>query len=199
MRNVLDTLEMLQDLGFVIHAKKSVLIPTRCITFLGFIFDTKNMTITLTEEKKNNTKMLAKEILDTNVSIRVVSRFIGNLTNSFDGVPEGKLYYRHIEYHKNVSIKIAKGDYDGACHLSNQALDEVVWWYYNIDHAHASIKSTPMVDYFVHTDASNEGWGASDVQLPDINGRWAFRELQFHITCLNLGYRTGSKIVPASE
>ena len=38
MSNVLATLEMLQDLGFVIHAKKSVLIPTQCITFLGFIF-----------------------------------------------------------------------------------------------------------------------------------------------------------------
>ena len=53
LKNVLATLEILQDLGFVIHATKSVLIPTQRITFLGFIFDTLAMTITLTKEKKN--------------------------------------------------------------------------------------------------------------------------------------------------
>ena len=65
-------------------------------------------------------------------------------------------------------------------------MDEVVWWYYNIDHAQVRITSTPEVDYFIHTDASNDGWGASDGQLPDINGRWAFRELHFHINVLEL-------------
>ena len=38
--NILAKLILLQDLGFVIHSDKSVLIPTQKLTFLGFVIDT---------------------------------------------------------------------------------------------------------------------------------------------------------------
>ena len=40
MNNIFVTLECLQELGFIIHPTKSVLVPTQKITFLGFIFNT---------------------------------------------------------------------------------------------------------------------------------------------------------------
>ena len=39
---------MLDDLGFVVHLEKSVLTPTRKLTFLGFNLDSSEMTVTLT-------------------------------------------------------------------------------------------------------------------------------------------------------
>ena len=56
MANIKITLKWLQELGFVIHPEKSVLYPTQKITFLGFIIDTVNMTVTLTPEKKAKLK-----------------------------------------------------------------------------------------------------------------------------------------------
>ena len=42
------------------------------------------------------------------------------------------------------------------------------------------------IDYAIHTDASNEGWGASDNRYPDINGRWTLGEQMLHINALEL-------------
>ena len=41
------------------------------------------------------------------------------------------------------------------------------------------------VDYIIHTDASNLGWGAHD-EDQTINGRWSDSEKIFDINCLKL-------------
>ena len=51
--NVLSTTEIIRSLGFTIHPEKSKFIPTQCITFLGFVLNSVQMTITLTLEKKS--------------------------------------------------------------------------------------------------------------------------------------------------
>jgi hypothetical protein len=98
-----------------------------------------------------------------------------------------QLYYRHIELDKSVSLKLAKGNYEADCHLSHEALNEIAWWIENIPNAYGKLKTTPRIDYFIHTDASNEGWGASDGIGPDINGRWSLGEQEMmHINALEL-------------
>ena len=49
--NVTDTVSLMTDLGFIIHVKKSVLFPTKTITFLGNIIDSEEMKVTLLKEK----------------------------------------------------------------------------------------------------------------------------------------------------
>ena len=56
--NILDTVKLLKELGFVIHADKSVLTPRQTIVFLGFFISSKHMTLSLTDEKKNKIKPL---------------------------------------------------------------------------------------------------------------------------------------------
>ena len=51
-KNVNDTAIMLRSLGFTIHSEKSVLKPTQNLIYLGFITNSKDMTLKLTEEKK---------------------------------------------------------------------------------------------------------------------------------------------------
>lgn len=90
-----------QDLGFVIHPDKSVLIPTQKLTFLGFVIDTRCMTVTLTQEKKTKIVKMGLGLLERpHVTIRMVTSFIGNLTASMEAVPYGRLYYRNIEWAK---------------------------------------------------------------------------------------------------
>ena len=51
VHNVIDTLSLFHQLGFVIHPDKSVLIPTQRLTFLGFVLDSQSMTVALTRDQ----------------------------------------------------------------------------------------------------------------------------------------------------
>lgn len=53
-RNVQYTTSLLNSLGFIINRQKSVMIPNRRCRFLGFIFDSEQMTIELPFEKRQN-------------------------------------------------------------------------------------------------------------------------------------------------
>ena len=45
--------------------------------------------------------------------------------------------------------------------------------------------SAPTVDYIIHTDASNLGWGAHD-EYQTVSGRLSDSEKTLHINCLEL-------------
>ena len=56
--NVHETKLLLEGLGFHIHPKKSVFLPTQVITFLRFEINTVTMTISLTNAKKNEIRLM---------------------------------------------------------------------------------------------------------------------------------------------
>ncbi len=188
--NIKATLQCLQSLGFVIHPDKSVLYPTQELIFLGFIINTVNMTITLVTEKKEKIVIKGKGLLHrNNITIRMVSSFIGSLTSSFDAVPFGRLHYRHLEWCKTEALKASYYDFDGPCSLTAKAVSEINWWLDNITDSFAYIKDIPDIGKTIHTDASKHlggGWGASDGIHQDINGRWSEHEQKHSINCLEL-------------
>lgn len=79
-KNISDTTYLLDYLGFTIHPDKSVLKPTQIITFLGFIIDSRNMCVRLTEERANNIVEMASDLIKKrSVTIRQFAQVIGNL------------------------------------------------------------------------------------------------------------------------
>ena len=165
--NVLATVSLLQELGFVIHPTKSIFVPTQKITFLGFKIDTLNMTLTLISNKKENIRNIAAVLLlKQSSSIRTLASFLGNIVSSFEAVPNGNLFYRNIEQQKIEALKTSKGNFDiNIKQLSSASLSEITWWHKHIMHAKLSIKPTPDIDYVIYTGASESDWGAHD----DIN------------------------------
>ena len=148
------------------------------------------MTVELTVEKKERIKNMGIGLLSKdNRTIRMVSSFIGNLTASFEAVPYGRLYYRHLEFSKTSALEASKYDFDAQCPLSEQALGEIGWWINNIGDSFAYIRAIPDIDQVIYTDASKHqggGWGASDGVHDDINGRWSLEEQKLDINCLEL-------------
>ena len=127
--NVLNTIEILRSLGFTIHPDKSKFIPTQCITFLGFILNSVQMTITLTLEKKEKILNLHHEILKEDVvAIRFLSKLIGDLVVAFPAVTLCPLYYRVLEMDKAIALQLANGNYDASVRLSNEAKKQLSWW-----------------------------------------------------------------------
>ena len=81
-QNVWKIITLLDQLGFVVHPDKSVFSPTQEIEYLGFFINSKNMTIKLTLEKKEDLKQLALEILGMKIQ---KIKLLGKITSSFPG------------------------------------------------------------------------------------------------------------------
>ena len=84
--NVTDTITLLEKLGFVIHPDKSALIPLQQLVTLGFILNSVDMTVRLTQEKKTSLHNSCEQLLQsTEITIRELSQVIGKIVASFLG------------------------------------------------------------------------------------------------------------------
>lgn len=178
---------LLSRLGFIIHPDKSVLTPSQCIEFLGFILDSTNMTVCLTTKKREKISQLCLEFRQPNkyFTIRQVAMLIGTLVSSFPGVEYGPLYYRDLESDKDLYLKNNNGNFDGLMTLSKDSLREVNWWSVHIHSAFRNIyHSNP--DIVLYTDASGTGWGAKTDTGQETSGIWSKSESKMHINFLEL-------------
>ncbi len=93
--NVLDTVLLLDRLGFTVHNQKSSLIPSQSITFVGFLLNSTSMTVKLTVEKVDKLISLCHELLGRkSVLLRQLAKLIGKLVASEPGVEFAQLHYK---------------------------------------------------------------------------------------------------------
>lgn len=183
--NAGETIKLLTKAGFTINYKKSMLLPSKCIKFLGFIINSETMLIKLPEDK---TKVIIdasiKLLKNVNLSIRNVASYIGLIVSTFPAVLYGPVYYRCLEKEKIIALSKVKGNFDAPMSLNEIALKEVRWWRDNVRDASKPIK-LPMVTVTIYTDASLDGWGAV-INGESTGGRWDSHENKLHINILEL-------------
>ena len=93
LHNIENTIELLRNLGITIHPTKSILTTTQRIAFLGFVIDSVQMTLEITEEKKNKIHNLCLEILQKEkITLRTLASVIGNFVACFPAVPLGPFF-----------------------------------------------------------------------------------------------------------
>lgn len=130
--NMNATKKLLEKAGFFINPDKSSFIPSHEIKFLGFILNSKEMTIKLPINKKAKVISLCHNLLSNpRLKIRDLSVFIGVLVSSFPGVQYGPLHYRFLDVLKTEGLRVSKGNYDAFIDLNSQAKLEVDWWIQN--------------------------------------------------------------------
>lgn len=85
--NIYDTCDLFSKLGFILHPVKSVFKPVQVLTFLGFVLDSVNMTVSLTQEKIQRIRERCKKMMElVELPIQELASFIGLLVSSFPGV-----------------------------------------------------------------------------------------------------------------
>ena len=170
--NVVNTVKMFEKLGFFVHREKSVFTPTQRLRYLGFIIDSKNMTVELTEDRKRKLRESCLHILEAKrIRIRQLAQVIGQIVASFPGVEFGQLYYRDLEKLKIEALRKTKGDFDGKICINQESKVELHWWKDNIDTANNKInRKSPEI--LITSDASLSGWGAVLDQTINAGGRW---------------------------
>ena len=100
---------LLDSLGFVIHPEKCEFVPSQTIEYLGFVIDSRNMEICLTNNRKAKIMDLSTTIQGLKQpSIRQVSQLLGAITSSFPGVDCGPLHYLLLESDKIKALKSQK-------------------------------------------------------------------------------------------
>ena len=127
--NVVATCTLFQKLGFIIHPKKSVLIPIQEICFLGFLLNSVSMTVKLTPEKVQHIPLMCQNLLaNAKPSIQFVSEIIGLLISALPGVGFGQLHYRSLEIDRNNALKLHSGNYKRKMCISTESKEDLQWW-----------------------------------------------------------------------
>ncbi len=171
----------LDEMGFTINTKKSVFAPSQVMEFLGFSIDSRDMSVTLTDEKKVALKTFCEETL-TRVSmpIRHAACLLGKFNSSCLAVPHGKLHFRDLDRDKTRALTANKWNFDKCFTLSDRARDDIRWWATNILEASAPIgRGTPSLT--LTTDASGHGWGAVIDDSDGTGGLFSESERELHI------------------
>ncbi|XP_053374034.1 uncharacterized protein LOC128546760 [Mercenaria mercenaria] len=185
--NVSDTVELMDSLGLTVHPTKSVLIPCKQITFLGFILCSETMSIRLTSDRQEELISLSYSVLSKkSVTIRLFAKLKGKMVAAEPGVEAAPLFYKPLEKIKDKCIKIAKGDFDNYMKIPSSVRSIISWW---ISHLPTSKKqvSHGQPEYIIYSDASKKGYGAiNKTTNTSTNGQWSLAEQNLHINILEL-------------
>ena len=161
-RAVNDTTELLSELGFLIHPKKSILRGTCEITFLGFVINSVKMTVTPTGDKASNLAKLCKQTLSKKLlKIQEVASVTGKIVAMFPGAEFGPLHYREIEKNKSYALQLNRGNYEAKMSLDEGAKADLDWWVHNAHKVCLHINKGHY-DLTLSSDASGHGWGITD-------------------------------------
>ena len=112
IKNINAIVNILTMLGFTIHERKSVLILTQKIEFLGFLIDSRNMPISVSEEKAYHLILKIRKLSISTPTIQQLSSIIESVISLFPAIPLGRLHYRALEREKNSLLRKAGGNFD---------------------------------------------------------------------------------------
>ena len=187
LKNISDTVSLMDSLGLTVHPSKSVLVPVQQITLLGFILCSISMTIRPTPEKCQKVVELGQKILGRKrVTIREFAKLIGKLVALEQGVEYAPLYYKPLEKVKDIQLKVHHGNFDSFMTIPHHLYPVITWWIHNVSHSFKVIShGQPQLTLF--SDASTKGWGAfNETDNIRTGGEWSAQEQSLHINILEL-------------
>ena len=185
LQNTIDTIQLFDKVGFIVHPKTSVFKPVHIITFLGFVLDSVAMRVYLTSDRAASINNACSSLLtNPKSSIRDLAHLIGLITGSFPGVMLGPLHYRALDMDKTRALKSSKGDFEKQAYISESAIEELHWWVHNVFNAYNEMShGNPHI--VVTSDASKTGWGGT-CRGQQTGGTWTPQEALSHIDSLEL-------------
>lgn len=149
------------EYGFLPNIKKSVLKPTQIIEHLGFVINTQNMTVSITEKKRKKYKsMIENAINKKRLTIKHLAHIIGCLLSLYPCFPYAKLYFRDLEMLKIKALRLAKGKWTSKVTLNKNCLDQLAYWQTELNYM-IHYFQTPIISEVCYSDSSMEMYGGS--------------------------------------
>ena len=177
-------------LGYTVNGRKSVF-PTRGsrnkqIKHLGFIFNSVQMTVQLTDKKQSKIAEQAGALLSASeVTIQDLASFVGKLVATEPGFPHAPIYYKHIEIFKNEQIRFNRGNLLAPVNLTREVASSIRWWQDNVAHICRHV-IVPKPSHFIESDSSDFAWGGCVNGISKARGPWSSEESLMHINVKEL-------------
>lgn len=183
--NVKQTMKLLEDLGFVINYLKSSTVPSNRCKYLGFNLDSNNLSVELTNKRKDNVIQLLESFEpNKKYKIRQVAHLIGVLVSCCPGVAYGNIYCKRLERNKWLALLVNNNDFEAYIKINERMQEDLCWWKANIL---LGINPIRMQSYNIvlTSDASRTGWGAEKDGVIT-HGFWNQDDQKHHINYLEL-------------
>jgi hypothetical protein len=163
---------------------KSVLKPEQVCKFLGFILNSRNLSLAVPYDKQVNIKKKISLFKTQECcKIRDYAQILGLLTSVCPAIPYGWLYTKVLERKKYLALLDSNEDYDSTMLLSPDIFQELDWWLNNI-HKYNTLRQYQF-NLEILSDASTSGWGAV-CGTETTSGSWSIDEKDYHINFLEL-------------
>ena len=151
-------IEIFQAFGYTINFKKSSLDLTKIIEFLGFMINSVEMTVSLSDKKTESVKRAIREVLHKErVTIRDVCRVIGKIIATMPANRFARRFTTRAIILKDQALRESGDDYDSVMHLSEEVIEDLKEQERLIEGTFCPIfESRPQLT--LKTDASHHGW-----------------------------------------
>jgi hypothetical protein len=177
---------LLQNLGFLISWKKSILEPTQNLEFLGFQIESVDMRLTLPQDKIDDIQKRCQKLVESETtSVRKLAKVIGKLTASAQAVLSAPLHYRKLQMTKTKALMRGYQSYESVVILTDDCKRELSWWINQLQECNGKAIMSPQPDLVITTDASKIGWGG-EVNGMKTQGQWSLEESKLHINILEM-------------
>ena len=181
---------VLMSLGWSFKMSKCDLVPRQQFVHLGFLFDTKNMTISCPPEKISRLQLLCSNLLsEKKCTVLQLEKLIGTIESVRPAVKLAALYYRSLQsqlLYAKRSIRVPHK----IIYLSANSQTELSWWVSPTGFAanHSSPIREPEPDLDVWSDATLEKGGSHSSRGDYTQRSWSQDELatEPHINLLEL-------------
>lgn len=119
----------LEGLGFLINKEKSVFEPKTTQEYLGFLFNTRTMTMSLSQGKIDKLLQHLRQAEKSTVrSCRWIASLLGKMTAVIPAIGEALLHIRHLQRDLVKSLQQNNHNWDKTCQTSQWAKSEIQWW-----------------------------------------------------------------------
>ena len=186
--HVQTTIRLLCCLGFILNIKKCQTTPSQTIEFLGFLVNSRSMTLSLPEPKVLKIRKECRHMRNqSHVTGRQLAHLIGLLTSCLQAILQAPLHYRALQRLRNQALVQGGISYDRKTPMSKDAQQDLLWWIQRLSSRMARPIRSPLPDMVLETDASTKGWGANyPKEGTSTGGHWSVKEATHHINWLEL-------------
>ena len=185
LKQVHQTITLLEQLGFTVNRLKSILDPCHQIIYLGLQVDTTSMTLSLPTEKMQQIINSCKLILTKeSITAQELAAVIGRMSAARLAVLPAPLHTRHLQ-HQLIQTQKRSFSLKTKVTLSQGSLEEIQWWIHHLQEWNGRDIAHPPPDLIVRSDASLQGWGAVS-NGTRTGGPWSGQEKTLHINSLEL-------------
>lgn len=185
LNNITTTVNLLKRLGFSINEKKSCKVPAQICSFLGFVFNSRTMTLELSREKRQKIKDQVNLFKGKHkCKIEEFARLVGCLVSCCPAIQYSWAHIKALEREKYLALLKSRGDYKATMVLRGTLQKDFSWWEHNIL-SRVSLISNRIYKMVIFSDASRSGWGVS-CETNRAHGLWDETDKEYHLNYLEL-------------